>query len=177
MFQSGIFPMPLRSSQWGYFFTLADTYGRRDLHRAEGLSAISVVCHITVWCAKFHKSMRRVVASLVLCVVAWSFLAPLALAAAGDPTPACCRRTGKHHCKSGSQRIVVVDDGIPVFWANSPDCPYRTQIATPTVSARPQYATTSALLLHSSDFVLTTLSPFVSRDASASDRPRGPPIV
>ena len=138
---------------------------------------MNVACHIKVSSAMFHKSMQRMVASLVLCVVVWSFVAPFALAAAGDSTPECCRRTGKHQCKSGTQGIVVAGDGGPVFRANSPDCPYRTQIATPTGSARPQYVTASALLLQSSDFVLTTPSPFVGCDAGESDRPRGPPIV
>ena len=41
--------------------------------------------------------MRRFVASLVLSLMAWSFVAPMALALTGNDAPACCRRNGKHH--------------------------------------------------------------------------------
>src|ERR1700736_2849757 len=42
--------------------------------------------------------MRRMVASLVISVMAGSFLAPIAFGGTRNDSPACCRRTGKHHC-------------------------------------------------------------------------------
>ena len=93
------------------------------------LSLINVVCHTTRWCARFHKSMRRVVASFVLCIATWSLVAPLALVAAGDSTPACCRRDGKHRCMMAMSGFVSNSDGNAVFRNKPADCPYRANPA------------------------------------------------
>lgn len=56
--------------------------------------------------------MRRAVASCVVGVPLWGFVAPLALAVTTDTTPACCRRNGKHHCQPMSA-MVSSPDKVP----------------------------------------------------------------
>lgn len=86
-----------------------------------------------------QNTMRRIVASLALVLMAWSFSAPMALGLAGTAAAACCRRNGKHHCASEMSGMAALSaDDLPSFRANSPDCPYRSQIATPTGVAHPQ---------------------------------------
>ena len=79
--------------------------------------------------------MRRIVASLVLSVMAWSFLAPMALALTGNDSPACCRRNGKHHCMSVVSGAVASDGDSPAFRVLPSRCPYGSEIATQTVAA------------------------------------------
>jgi hypothetical protein len=66
--------------------------------------------------------MRRMVATLVLSVTVWSFLAPLAVALTGTAASACCRRSGKHHCMEtaaqDSQEKVIKSSGV-----KCPMCP------------------------------------------------------
>jgi len=60
--------------------------------------------------------MRRLIASFVLSLMAWSLAAPVAMAASGTAIPACCRRNGKHHCMSGmSDMGAMLTDDAPVF--------------------------------------------------------------
>jgi hypothetical protein len=118
--------------------------------------------------------MRRLVASFVLSMVAWGSLAPLALAATGNATPACCRRNGKHHCM-GTSGMAASGDGDASFRANPPDCPFRSQIAAPTNLAQPQHPIASTLPLPSAPFVSIADFPLLSACSSASDRQRGPP--
>jgi hypothetical protein len=120
-------------------------------------------------------NMRRFVASFVLCVVAWGFLAPLALAATRNSTPACCRRNGKHHCTGDVPAWLASNDEAPSFRTKSPDCPFRSQIATPTNLAQAQHSAASTLLLQSDSFISIADFPFLSACSAASDRQRGPP--
>jgi hypothetical protein len=76
--------------------------------------------------------MRRVLSSLLVSVLAWSFVAPIALALTTDSTPACCRRNGKHHCMSGMTGMMVSGENVPVFRAFLACCPFRSTIATPS---------------------------------------------
>jgi hypothetical protein len=90
--------------------------------------------------------MRRFIASLVLSIVAWTFLVPTTLEATAAAASACCRRNGKHHCVSGTSGSVGISSHArPSFRAKSSDCPYRSKIATPTGEARPQSPEVSAL--------------------------------
>ena len=79
--------------------------------------------------------MRRIVASLVLSVMAWSFVAPMALALTGDDKPACCRRNGKHHCVTVVSRVAASDNNSPAFRALPSCCPYGSEIATQAAAA------------------------------------------
>ena len=79
--------------------------------------------------------MRGTIASLVLSVTAWSFMAPMALALTGADKPACCRRNGKHHCMSGMSGISASDSNSPVFRALPSCCPYRSEVATQPLAA------------------------------------------
>ena len=79
---------------------------------------------------KTLNSMRRLIASLVLCLFTWTCVAPLALASAGDSTPACCRRNGKHHCMSGTTGMMVSSEKAPAFRAFHSCCPFRSTVAT-----------------------------------------------
>jgi hypothetical protein len=119
--------------------------------------------------------MRRFIASFALCVVAWSFVAPVALGVTETATPACCRRNGKHHCTGTSGIAGMSADDLPSFRVNSPDCPYRSRIGTPTTIAQPQSQAVSALQPPSASFFpgVARLS-FDSR-LGASNSQRGPP--
>ena len=102
----------------------------------------------------FCNNMRRIVASLVLSVIVWSFVAPIAMGVTGPGTPVCCRRNGKHHCASGMSGMAGASiDDPPSFRANSPVCPYRSQIGTPTGIARPQSQAVSTMQPPSASFV------------------------
>jgi len=81
--------------------------------------------------------MQRLIASLILCIVAWGPLSPLATATAGDPIPACCRRDGKHHCMM--MAAMVAAEGGSTRVGTRPDpCPYRSLKAVPAAVAHPQ---------------------------------------
>jgi hypothetical protein len=123
-----------------------------------------------------RNNMPRFLASFVLSVMVWSFVAPIALGVTGTITPACCRRNGKHHCTSGTSGIAGMSaDDLPSFRVNSSDCPYRSQIGTPTAIAQPQSQAVSTLQPPSASFVsgVDSLS-FNSRLATCNSQ-RGPP--
>jgi len=123
-------------------------------------------------------SMRRIVANLVLAVMAWSFVAPMALAAAGSDTPACCRRDGKHHCMSGMSGMAgISNDGVLSFRAAPSDCPYRSQVATPTGVAHPQDPTVSAAKLASASLLPAANSRAFKSLSSSCNFQRGPPAL
>ena len=86
--------------------------------------------------------MRRLIASFVLCLIAWGPLSSLAAATVGDPVPACCRRDGMHHCMMSMAGVTpALDGGTAVHTVPDP-CPYRSQRATSSADARPQPALT-----------------------------------
>jgi len=78
--------------------------------------------------------MRRLIASFVLCLLGWGPVCPLAISAAGNPIPECCRRGGKHYCMMAG--MMPADDGSPRLRTVPDPCPYRSQRATP--AATPQ---------------------------------------
>ena len=120
--------------------------------------------------------MRRLVASLVLSLMAWSFVAPMALALTGNDAPACCRRNGKHQCLSGKSGMVSTSsDDLPVFRAKSSSCPYQSQIATPTGVAQKQSSSVSDLQRPCTALILTVDSRFFDSRLVFSNSERGPP--
>jgi hypothetical protein len=121
--------------------------------------------------------MRRFVASLVLSLVAWSFVAPMALALTGNDAPACCRRNGKHHCQMAGMAAIAAlsGDGIPSFSSHPSDCPYRSQKATPTGTAAPHTETVSAQKLPLTDFVFASDSGLRYSQSPTGISQRGPP--
>jgi hypothetical protein len=122
--------------------------------------------------------MRRIVASLVLSVMAWSLVAPAAMGVTGTAAAACCRRNGKHHCASGISGMAVVStDDLPSFRANSPDCPYRSQIATPTGIAQPQSPAVITLQPLPASFVAMVDCLFFGSRLATSNSQRGPPVL
>ena len=119
--------------------------------------------------------MRRVIAGFALAVIAVGYLAPLALVASGDTTPVCCRRDGKHRCSMRMSRMEASDDGAPSLRAQLPDCPYRSLLAVPSLSARPQAAAFAMARVPCVRFVSLTNIPVLSIVSAVCDRPRGPP--
>ncbi len=78
------------------------------------------------------REMRRFLAIFAVLLVGCSSVAPLALAAAVDETPACCRRDGKHHCQSGMADMAgMSSDSASGLRATVPACPHRSPIAAP----------------------------------------------
>jgi len=82
--------------------------------------------------------MRRLIASLVLCFIAWGPLSSLAVATVGDPVPACCRRDGVHHCMMSMAGVTPARDASTAVQTVPDPCPYRSQRATSSANARPQ---------------------------------------
>ena len=119
--------------------------------------------------------MRKIVAGFVLGVLAWSFVAPAALALATDTTSACCRRNGKHHCFSPSG-MADSADGRTSLRASSPKCPYRSQIATRTAVSQQQASANLTFQLPSASSVPTGND--LPRDSrlDGADPQRGPPV-
>ena len=122
-------------------------------------------------------SMQRLLASLILCIVAWGPLSPLATATAGDPIPACCRRDGKHHCTmSGSTRTEMGATGV--YWSKTqsrcPMCPrmIRTNPRT-QAGLSASAAVFAAIISHPAVFSQTQSEYRVS--AARSHQKRGPP--
>jgi hypothetical protein len=125
----------------------------------------------------FKNNMRRIIASLVLGVMAWSLVAPAAMGA-GTAAAACCRRNGKHHCASGMSGMAGVStDDLPSFRANSPDCPYRSQIATLTAIAQPQNPAVITLRPPSTTFVAVAVCLFFESRLTTCNSQRGPPAL
>ncbi len=120
--------------------------------------------------------MRRFLASFVLSAMVWSFVAPIALGVTGTVTPSCCRRNGKHHCTSGTSGIAGMSaDDLPGVRANSFDCPYRSQIGTPTGIAQPQSQTVSTLRPPSASFDSGVDCLFFNSRLATCNSQRGPP--
>jgi len=91
----------------------------------------------TPGCASVHRIlMRRLVASFVVSVFAWSFVAPLALGLAADKTPMCCRRSGEHRCTAGNTGISISGDNDPSVRSLPTVCPHRSEIAHPPIIGR-----------------------------------------
>ena len=73
--------------------------------------------------------MRRLIASSVLFLLVWGPASPLAISAAGNPIPECCRRDGKHHCMMAG--MGAAEEGSTSLRTAPDPCPYRSQRATP----------------------------------------------
>jgi hypothetical protein len=126
----------------------------------------------------FCNHMRRIVASLVLAGMALSFVPPMALGLAGTAAAACCRRTGKHHCASRMSGMAGLStDDFPSFRANPPDCPYRSQIATPTGIAHPQSPAVITMQAASASVVAAVDCLFLGSRLATCNSQRGPPVV
>jgi len=80
--------------------------------------------------------MQRWIASVVLCVMSWGPLAPMAIASTGDVVPACCHRGGKHHCSAMEVAAGASEDGAPHASTRLNPCPYRNLKAAPSATAR-----------------------------------------
>jgi hypothetical protein len=121
--------------------------------------------------------MRRIVASLVLSVMAWTSLAPLALALTGPAASACCRRSGKHHCmetaiQDSQQEKAVKPSGAkcPMFTAPAV-LSSRSTRALPTASQ----SFYSAIAAHPALWAQVETSYLVCW--SRSRQKRGPPTL
>jgi hypothetical protein len=119
--------------------------------------------------------MRRLIASIVLCLLAWGPLSPLAVSAAGDPIPECCRRGGKHHCMMAG--VVAADDGSTSLRTTSTPCPYRSQRATAAATPQIHKPTIVARFILTATRLVTPA--FVVRRSQrlASMPQRGPPEI
>jgi len=113
--------------------------------------------------------MRRSTATTLLLLMLAAFLAPAALATVTNPTPACCRAAGPHHC---SAMVPSGPEGGAQFQGHS--CPYRKPPALSGSVAPPPASQAVALAgAHSS---LTTFysEAFISHREPPHSQ-RGPP--
>jgi hypothetical protein len=146
-----------------------------QLKKKRAEAAVSFVTYVRHVLAS-QNSMRRIVASLVLGVMALSFVAPTALGATRTATPVCCRRNGKHHCASETSGVVAgITGDLPRIQANSSNCPYRLQVATPTGVARPQSPKLSTLQPSSASFIAVVDCFFFESPFVTCNSQRGPP--
>lgn len=83
--------------------------------------------------------MRRSTATALLLLMLAAFLAPAAVATATNPTPACCRAAGPHHC---STMAPTGPEGGAQFQGRS--CPYRRPVALSGSAATPPATRTVA---------------------------------
>jgi hypothetical protein len=122
------------------------------------------------------KRWQRLFVSLVLSVMVWTFVGPVAMGVMGTVTPGCCRRNGKHHCASGMSGMAGIStDSRLDFRASSSDCPHRSQIGTPTGATQPHnYSASTSRLPHAS-FTAAVKCLFFSSCFSTSNSQRGPP--
>ena len=117
--------------------------------------------------------MRRVVASFVLGVLAWSFFAPLALALTTTAPAWCCRRNGKHHCMSAASD--AANDQQPALRTVPSRCPYRSQIATTTLVVSLEAPRTTAHHIQSDVLPVETDCLLVDSCSHSRITQRGPP--
>jgi hypothetical protein len=86
--------------------------------------------------------MRRILATLLIAIIASGFVLPAAMTAVEDSAPACCRRNGKHHCLMPQvwAREGSAAKNLPRIQAPASVCPYYDPIRTTRTSAeaRPQ---------------------------------------
>ena len=83
--------------------------------------------------------MRRSTATTLLLLMLAAFLAPAAVATVTNPTPACCRAGGRHHC---SAMVPSETEGGAQFQGQS--CPYRKPVAFSGSAASPPTTATAA---------------------------------
>jgi hypothetical protein len=140
---------------------------------------MKVVCeteHIELLTVHYHRTtMRRVLTSFVLCVLAWWFLAPLALAVTADTTPACCRRNGMHHCMSGMSGMSTSTDPLPAFRSQATYCPYRSEMGVPGFVARLEASTDSVPHVPSGILIASIVSCAFDLRWLGPTSPRAPP--
>jgi len=119
--------------------------------------------------------MRRLLASLVLSVIAWGTFAPFVMATTANTTPLCCRRDGKHHCQMEMQRAESAGTPTPILLTNAPECPYRNLLLVPTAGALLHVAESPASRLLEGDFVSRQAVRSSSLFVPFSLGQRGPP--
>jgi hypothetical protein len=123
----------------------------------------------------FQNCMRRALASFVVGVLLWGFVAPPALAVTTDTAPACCRRNRKHHCLSGTARNGASNDRSPSLRGDASRCPYHAQLVARSFPARPHVAAAFVSALLSSGLLLVHDAASKKTLSASSLRPRGPP--
>jgi hypothetical protein len=106
-------------------------------------------------------------------VLAWSFVAPLALALTKSAPASCCRRNGKHHCMSGIAGVTAGD--LPAFRTIPSCCPYRSQTATTSVVFALETSGSTAYYFPSEVLLVPTDSAVVVFGSHSSITQRGPP--
>jgi hypothetical protein len=122
------------------------------------------------------KRWQRPFVSLVLSVMVWTFVGPVAMGVMEAVTPGCCRRNGKHHCASGMSGMAGIStDSRLGFRTSSSDCPHRSQIGTPTGAAQVHSYSVPTSRLPYAGFTAEVKCLFFSSRFSTSNSQRGPP--
>ena len=123
------------------------------------------------------KRWQRPIVSLVLSVMVWTFVGPVAMGATGTITPSCCRRNGKHRCASGMSGMAGISSDYRLgFRESSSDCPYRSQIGAPTGAAQLNSYSVSTRRPPYGGSAAAVNCLFFSLRLSTSISQRGPPV-
>jgi hypothetical protein len=111
--------------------------------------------------------MRRLAASLLLVLMFAGLALPMLLARESG-VPACCRRSGKHHCA-----MLPQGDGFPTVTAN---CPYRRFTALTSHSTPCSTAATALSVSLDCENSVAFEPPDVVLHVAGNAQERGPPL-
>ena len=111
--------------------------------------------------------MRRLAASLLLLLLCAGLALPLLLARESG-VPACCRRSGKHHCV-----MLPPGDG---FRAVATNCPYRRFTALTSHSTTLGAAATTLTVSLDGENSVAFEPPDVALRVAGNAQKRGPPL-
>jgi hypothetical protein len=111
--------------------------------------------------------MRRLAASLLLVLMFAGLALPMLLARESG-VPACCRRSGKHHCA-----MLLQGDGFRTVTAN---CPYRRFTALTSHSTTCSTTATALSLDLGCENSIALASPDLPLRVAGNAQKRGPPL-
>ena len=111
--------------------------------------------------------MRRLAASLLLVLLLAELALPMLLARESG-VPACCRRSGKHHCA-----MLPQGDGFRTVTAN---CPYRRFTALTSHSTPLKTVTNHLFVSLGGENSVALASPDLPLRVAGNAQKRGPPL-
>jgi len=112
---------------------------RREFSKALETSMAALILRTKIEGQPGKEFMRRIIATLVLSVIAWGTLAPFVMATTANKTPPCCRRDGKHHCQMEMQSAESHASHEPNLRTTATGCPYRNLLPVPTATSLPHF--------------------------------------
>lgn len=118
--------------------------------------------------------MRRALASLLIAVFSFPLFAAGIFSESTPELPACCRRSGKHHCAMAD----TPTSGAPTIAANQSKCPLFPKANLAPVPSEAPAITVAGHSAAPPEFRLSLTSPAVyfRTELAGSALKRGPPV-